>query len=578
MSGGDGNGYNSGAHDTGGNINGGPTGIGGNGGSSSGGSGSGSGWGISNTPYGDIHHYDPDKFGGSRRGNSESANGRVNINSHPELVTSIDLGVIGVTALSVANKQGIFGATLVETAFTESVYTAVVELGEYFSGILSKYGPWGVRVMGVFGLLYPAAIATGPKMHFNIRDVDFNKQKIYGITTLPANLVTSVPVNEIHKYDVVPAGVIAQAVIDDLTNSRRVAITPVTLTPVPVVKAQKTNKPNVYTAAVVPGMTPMRIEIYKNKQRRSKPAKPNTAPAMHQYIPSVETDRSYHAMIDFGGDHAPIYISVTEKPKPKEAKKIIEQAKKDWAARHPVEAAQEQFDIANKNFAKADVNLKTAQINYDAVKHIDLDKQKEELARAHKAFAFFEVRNARQEAESYRERMNSIGNTIRQYTQAKDALAVALESRKKTESKKKSAEDKLNKEKKRNQPGVATGKGKTVGDKWLEDAGKEAGAQIPDRIADKLRGKKFSSFGDFRKQFWTEVSKDPELSKQFIKGNRDRMQIGKASKTPKDGVVGKRSSFEIHHDKLISRGGEVYDMGNLRVTTPKRHIDIHRGN
>lgn len=56
------------------------------------------------------------------------------------------------------------------------------------------------------------------------------------------------------------------------------------------------------------------------------------------------------------------------------------------------------------------------------------------------------------------------------------------------------------------------------------------------------------------------------------------MQIGKAPKTPKDGVVGKRSSFEIHHDKLISRGGEVYDMGNLRVTTPKRHIDIHRGN
>ena len=445
MSGGDGNGYNSGAHDTGGNINGGPTGIGGNGGSSSGGSGSGSGWGISNTPYGDIHHYDPDKFGGSRRGNSESANGRVNINSHPESVTSIDLRVIGVTALSVANKQGVFGATLAETAFTESVYAAVVELGEYFSGILSKYGPWGVRVIGVFGLLYPAAIATEPKMHFNIRDVDFNKQKIYGITTLPANLVTSVPVNEIHKYDVVPAGVIAQAVIDDLTNSRRVAITPVTPTPISVVKAQKTNKPNVYTAAVVPGMTPMRIEIYKNKRRRSKPAKPNTAPAMHQYIPSVKTDHSYHAMIDFGGDHAPIYISVTEKPKPEN--KIIEQAKKDWVARHPVEAAQEQFDIANKNFAKADVNLKTAQINYDAVKHIDLDKQKEELVRAHKAFAFFEVRNARQEAESYRERMNSIGSTIRQYTQAKDALAVALESRKKAEEKKKSAEDKLNKEK-----------------------------------------------------------------------------------------------------------------------------------
>ncbi|EPJ8533470.1 hypothetical protein PWM41_000215 [Providencia rettgeri] len=33
----------------------------------------------------------------------------------------------------------------------------------------------------------------------------------------------------------------------------------------------------------------------------------------------------------------------------------------------------------------------------------------------------------------------------------------------------------------------------------------------------------------------------------------------------------------MHHDNPISEGGEVYDMDNLRVTTPKRHIDIHRG-
>ncbi|MGT3985154.1 HNH endonuclease signature motif containing protein, partial [Escherichia coli] len=26
-----------------------------------------------------------------------------------------------------------------------------------------------------------------------------------------------------------------------------------------------------------------------------------------------------------------------------------------------------------------------------------------------------------------------------------------------------------------------------------------------------------------------------------------------------------------------SQDGGVYDMDNLRITTPKRHIDIHRG-
>ncbi|MDK6891939.1 hypothetical protein QP278_25750, partial [Escherichia coli] len=31
------------------------------------------------------------------------------------------------------------------------------------------------------------------------------------------------------------------------------------------------------------------------------------------------------------------------------------------------------------------------------------------------------------------------------------------------------------------------------------------------------------------------------------------------------------------HDKPISQDGGVYDMDNIRVTTPKRHIDIHRG-
>ncbi|WP_339373495.1 HNH endonuclease [Xenorhabdus innexi] len=124
---------------------------------------------------------------------------------------------------------------------------------------------------------------------------------------------------------------------------------------------------------------------------------------------------------------------------------------------------------------------------------------------------------------------------------------------------------------------MATGKGEPVGDKWLHDAGKENGAPIPDRIADKLREKKFRDFDDFRKQFWEEVSRDPELLKQFNDSNKKHIAKGRSPYVPKDERVGGREVNEIHHNKPISKDGEVYDMDNLRITTPKRHIEIHRG-
>ncbi|MDK6717718.1 HNH endonuclease, partial [Escherichia coli] len=63
----------------------------------------------------------------------------------------------------------------------------------------------------------------------------------------------------------------------------------------------------------------------------------------------------------------------------------------------------------------------------------------------------------------------------------------------------------------------------------------------------------------------------------FSRNNNDRMKVGKAPKTRTQDVSGKRTSFELHHEKPISQNGGVYDMDNIRVTTPKRHIDIHRG-
>ncbi|MEN3262477.1 S-type pyocin domain-containing protein [Sodalis endosymbiont of Spalangia cameroni] len=129
----------------------------------------------------------------------------------------------------------------------------------------------------------------------------------------------------------------------------------------------------------------------------------------------------------------------------------------------------------------------------------------------------------------------------------------------------------------RHLPGVVTGKGQDVTGNWLSKAGEELGAPIPSKIANKLRGKEFKNFDEFRKNFWEEVSKDTELSEKFIPNNKKRMSQGLAPRARYKDTVGGRRSFELHHKKHISKGGKVYDVDNIQVTTPKRHINIHRG-
>ncbi len=129
----------------------------------------------------------------------------------------------------------------------------------------------------------------------------------------------------------------------------------------------------------------------------------------------------------------------------------------------------------------------------------------------------------------------------------------------------------------RDLPGVVTGSGQKVEGSWLSGAGEELGAPIPSQIADKLRGREFANFDAFRKAFWLEVGKDQELSKQFKVGNLGNIQAGKAPASRKNEQVGERVKYELHHVRLIKDHGAVYDVDNIRVITPKRHVEIHKG-
>jgi hypothetical protein len=125
-------------------------------------------------------------------------------------------------------------------------------------------------------------------------------------------------------------------------------------------------------------------------------------------------------------------------------------------------------------------------------------------------------------------------------------------------------------------PGVVTGTGEDVTGIWLAGAGNGLGSPVPTQIADKLRGREFSSFDAFRKAFWIEVGNDSSLSSQFNQDNIKRLGKGLAPTTRVRDQIGKRISFELHHVERIADGGAVYDVDNLRANTPKNHIDMHR--
>lgn len=127
----------------------------------------------------------------------------------------------------------------------------------------------------------------------------------------------------------------------------------------------------------------------------------------------------------------------------------------------------------------------------------------------------------------------------------------------------------------RHESGVVTGQGEDITGIWLEKAGQGLGSPIPSQIAERLRGKQFSSFDRFRKAFWLEVSKDPFLKSQFSPNNQELMCKGCSPYTRYIDQVGGRQVYEIHHKEEIQHGGDVYNVGNMTVTTPRNHIKIH---
>ena len=123
-------------------------------------------------------------------------------------------------------------------------------------------------------------------------------------------------------------------------------------------------------------------------------------------------------------------------------------------------------------------------------------------------------------------------------------------------------------------PGVVKGVGKAIqGDRWLRGSHGNAGF-VPAQIAQRLAGRNFKNFDKFREAFWKEVAADPNLSKSFKPIDISRMKNGGAPSVDPSQALGGKASYELHHGKPIQHGGEVYDVDNIVVVTPRYHKEV----
>ena len=572
MSGGDGRGHNSGAHNTGGNINGGPTGLGGNGGASDG-----SGWSSENNPWGGGSgsgvHWGGGSGHGNGGGNSNSGGG-----SNSSVAAPMAFGFPALAAPG--------AGTLGISVSGEALSAAIADIFAALKGPF-KFSAWGIALYGIL----PSEIAKDdPNMMSKI------------VTSLPAETVTNVQVSTLPLDQATVS--VTKRVTDVVKDTRQhIAVVAGVPMSVPVVNAKPTRTPGVFHASF-PGVPSLTVSTVKGLPVSTTLPRGITEDKGRTAVPAGFTfgGGSHEAVIRFPKESGqkPVYVSVTDVLTPAQVKQRQDEEKRlqqEWNDAHPVEVAERNYEQARAELNQANKDVarnqerqaKAVQVYNSRKSELDAANKtladakaeikqferfaREPMAAGHRMWQMAGLKAQRAQTDVNNKKA-AFDAAAKEKSDADVALSSALERRKQKENKEKDAKAKLDK---RNKPGKATGKGKPVNNKWLNNAGKDLGSPVPDRIANKLRDKEFKSFDDFRKKFWEEVSKDPELSKQFSRNNNDRMKVGKAPKTRTQDVSGKRTSFELHHEKPISQNGGVYDMDNISVVTPKRHIDIHRG-
>ena len=452
MSGGDGRGHNSGAHNTGGNINGGPTGLGGNGGASDG-----SGWSSENNPWGGGSgsgvHWGGGSGHGNGGGNSNSGGG-----SNSSVAAPMAFGFPALAAPG--------AGTLGISVSGEALSAAIADIFAALKGPF-KFSAWGIALYGIL----PSEIAKDdPKMMSKI------------VTSLPAETVTNVQVSTLPLDQ---ATVRVTKRVTDVVKDKRQHIAVVAGVPmsVPVVNAKPTRTPGVFRASF-PGVPSLTLSTVKGLPASTTLPRGITEDKGRTASPAGFTfgGGSHEAVIRFPKESGqkPVYVSVTDvltSAQVKQRQDEENRLQQEWNDTHPVEVAERNYEQARAELNQANKDVARNQERQAKAVHV-YNSRKSELDAANKTFADAKAEIKRferfaREPMAAGHRMWQMAGLKAQRAQtdvnnkkaafdaaakeksaADAALSSAMESRKKKEDKKRSAENKLNEEKNKPRKGV----------------------------------------------------------------------------------------------------------------------------
>ncbi|KMN61415.1 hypothetical protein VK95_23235 [Leclercia sp. LK8] len=343
-----------------GGVKGGPTGLGGGVDASDH-----SGWSSENNPWGGHDntggHTGRGNNGGDHGGGNHS--GGVNLSLFPEAQASLTMGAPSTLSL----VDGLWGFSLLKSTTVQGVIAEalakVKPLTAPVAGMLWRGGLWGLVIEAVT----PTKIA--PDDMSMVRHIT---------TTLPASMVTQTPFSQLPTQPAVVADARVTEVVENGVQKIAVVRTPSIPFGIPTVPAKPTQRPGVYTAAVVEGMPDIHINV--GTQSPAAPQKP--AEGVQEVRDSqtfqkqpFETGGHTHDAIVYFPPEAnadPVYVSVTPVLTEQQVRELQDEFNRrlaQWDARYPADAAERRAYEAGEKLNREQENVNQKQAALDGIKN-----------------------------------------------------------------------------------------------------------------------------------------------------------------------------------------------------------------
>ncbi|WP_311746976.1 colicin-like bacteriocin tRNase domain-containing protein [Proteus terrae] len=267
----------------------------------------------------------------------------IDLNQYPEKLV---MASAGLPALGFLTYQGVLSFTSspfvsanIKSVFSKSLTALKASALEAISVApkLARVTGVGIAIEG----LWPSSniMSTQAEMallgKYGVLDRDiFDRNKARKVTTMPADIVTN-QISNIGKKTSLSIHTQVMSALDKNTGKQRTIVSTGQAISIPIVKATATSTPNVYTAPIIAGAKSVRISVSENKVDKNKQVVINSKPNARYYIPSSKL-KTHHAIVDFGGKHEALYVSIIDVIDINNEKQIVEKEWAEWSTLYPL--------------------------------------------------------------------------------------------------------------------------------------------------------------------------------------------------------------------------------------------------